>query len=104
MKLKLVDIFKSASGKICHDSEFYAATRNGKTYSGRLCHPAKREKSAAQKAATDKFAKVQKIVSTILKSGPGNDAYDEYTLAYKSNPTAAETLHGFIFRKEYEKL
>lgn len=99
MKLKLVDIFKSASGKVCQDSEFYTATRNGRTYTGRVCNPYKGDPTEKQKAVNNKFKTVTEAVSRIIKMGKGSDDYDLANVEFKSNPGKYATLRDWLFAK-----
>ncbi|MCQ2204555.1 MAG: hypothetical protein MJZ15_08955 [Bacteroidales bacterium] len=103
MKLVLIDMFKSASGKVCQDSEFYTATRNGKTYTGRICHPSKSGPTPEQAAMREKFKKVSADVMMIINSGPGNDLYDSYASQYHNHKLEYATLRGYIFAELWKK-
>lgn len=104
MKLELIDMFKAAHGKVCQDSAFYTAHRNGKTYTGRICHPYKGPKSDKQQTATDQFSAATIATNNILKSGKGDTQYDKYLADFKANPGKYATLRGYIFAQEYKKI
>lgn len=104
MRLTLVDIFKSASGKVCQDSDFYTVTRNGKTYTGKVCHPYTGEPTAKQVAMNEKFKRVTTAVNRILKMGKGSDDYDLALMEYKSNPGKYDTLRGWLFGKKWKEM
>lgn len=97
MKLKLQDMFKSASGKVCQDSEFYTATRNGKTYTGRICHPNHKEPTAEQVAQRDKFKQTVSEARAIM-ANKASEEYKTYEAAWKAQNKYA-TLYGYIFAK-----
>ena len=99
MKLKLIDMFKSASGKVCQDSEFYTATRNGRTFTGRICHPNHNEPTANQLEQRQKFKDAVAAARTIMADKTSAE-YLAYETAWKGQ-SKYPTLYGYIFAMEY---
>lgn len=95
MKLKLQDMFKSASGKVCQDSDFYTTTRNGKTYTGRICHPNHNPPTAEQQAQRQKFKEAVAEARRIV-ANKNSEEYKTYEAAWKAQSKYA-TVYGYIF-------
>ncbi|MCQ2203674.1 MAG: hypothetical protein MJZ15_04435 [Bacteroidales bacterium] len=95
-KIKPMALIESMSGKVCQDSDVYFTRRHGKTFTGKMCNPHRGDPTVSQKSVQDKFRQTAARVKTVLKSGPGNDSYDELVEGFK-NQDKYPTLWGYAF-------
>ena len=99
-KIKPMGLVESMSGKICAHSDMYFFQRNGKVFSGKICHPSTKEPTATQLAAQSKFKTARDNAKAALADATQRAAYES---AFKSQKKYC-SLYGYVFAQEYAKL
>lgn len=103
MKVKLIEPIASASGKICTHSNMYLQTRNGNTWTGKVCNPRDYKKnplSAAEQAAQEKFKQAANTARSEMRDP---DKKEAAILRWEAAGKKG-TLYTFLFREAYAKL
>ena len=106
MKLKLNPYFTSASGKLdpTHDKENMCFTRNGVTYSRKVCNPRNPELkpySPQEKQNHTLFAQAWAAVKAIVEDA---DAKAAAQARFRAGHGKYTTLRGFLFAEQYKNL
>lgn len=99
-QIKPMGLVESMSGKLCGHSDMYFFRKNGKVFSGKICNPSKKDPSASQLTAQNKFKTARTNVKTALADPTQRAAYEA---AFK-NQKKYYSLYGYVFAKEYEKI
>lgn len=97
-KIVPVDLVESMSGRLCSHSNFYFFRKNGKVFSGRICHPSTKEPTANQTAQRTKFAQARAAVKALT-----SEQKAAYMEAFKAQHRYSD-FNGFLFAQEYAKL
>ena len=96
-----IDMVNHYRGKICSHSDTYFQKRGNTLCTGRICNPrdlSKHPLSADEIAVRDKFRQAR------LTSEQRSAYETAFAIHLKSPHPKYQTLAGFIFAKEYEKL
>ena len=101
-----IDMVNHYRGKICSHSDTYFQKRGNTLCTGRICNPrdlSKHPLSPAEIAVRDKFRQARAAVLALTPEQIA--AYETaFETHLKSSHPKYQTLNGFIFAKEYEKL
>lgn len=80
-RIKPIDLIAEMSGRVCTHSQFYfSAHKNGKIFTGRLCHPAKPSSTAAAREVRTVFQNAVEWVNQIMLD---QDAVEPYRVAWR---------------------
>ena len=105
-KYEPIDMVNHYRGKICSHSDTYFQKRGNTLCTGRICNPrdlSKHPLSADEIAVRDKFRQTRAAVLALTPEQV--TAYETaFATHLKSPHPKYQTLNGFIFAKEYEKL
>ena len=106
MRLKLNPYFTSASGKLdpTHDKQNMCFTRNGKTYSRKLCYPRDLDKkpySVQEQTNHSLFAQAWAAAKAVLEDIEAKSAAQ---VRFRANPGKYTTLNGFLFAENYKRI
>ena len=106
MRLKLNPYFTNASGKLdpTHDKENMCFTRNGVTYSRKLCNPRNplvKPYSAQELQNQSLFKQAWAAVKATLENA---DAKSTAQARFRAGHGKYTTLAGFLFAEKYKEL
>ena len=106
MRLDLNPFFTHAHGKLdpSHDKQNMCFTRNGVTYSRKVCNPrdiTKNPYSASEQQNMTLFRQAWAAVKTTLEDA---DAKADAQARFRANPGKYTTVAGFLFAENYKRL
>ena len=99
-QIKPIGLVESMSGKVCGRSDVYFFRKNGKVFSGKICHPYKGEPTAAQRLQRAKFTTAH---TNALAATADSERRAAYMAAFE-NQHKYRDFNGYVFAQEYAKL